>query len=138
MKKIAVSAAILCCAVACWSQAYYEASGQTQVFTLTAGAKGGWSTAIKDGPAVHAELNNGIRVKTLRSVVIVTMPSKQKESADISLYDIKGRQVYRQLGMTGTSMRIGTQSFAPGIYSMIIRAGGQSYSRRVAVYGRGE
>jgi hypothetical protein len=124
-------------AVAGWGQAYYEASGQTQVFTLTAGAKAG-SAAIKRSPALLAAPKNGICVKAFRGGFLVTLLGLQRGYADIVLYDIKGRQVCRRRAINCTSLRLETGSFAPGIYTLFVHAWGQSFSRRIAVNGRRE
>lgn len=134
---IVISFVIFSFSITCWSQAYYEASGQTAVFTLTAGAKAG-PTAIKRSPEVHAALSSDIKVTMSRGGIVVIMPVAHQRSANIALYDIRGRQVYRQQGYNGTSLQLETKAFAPGIYNLLIRADGQSYTRRVAVYGRGE
>jgi hypothetical protein len=83
-------------------------------------------------------MNSGINVTTFRSSIVVTFPALHRGSADIALYNIAGRQIYRQRGFTGTSLRLETRTFALGIYTFLIRANGQNYSRRVAVNGREE
>jgi hypothetical protein len=124
-------------AVACLSQTYYEASGQTAVFTLKAGAK---TSAIHSGSVIRSVLNSSINVTTVKGNIVVTLPALQRGLADISLYDIAGRQIYRQHGYSGTSLRLETRTFAPGVYSMLVCVDGKKYSRRVAVSkaGRGE
>ena len=130
------SAIIIACTVAGWSQAYYESSGQTQVFKLAAGAKVG-SAAIKDVAANHLAMNNGISVLATRGSIVVTMPALQRGVADVELYDIKGRQIYRQRGINSTVVRFETKSFASGIYSVLIRGNGQIFSRMIVLNGRG-
>ena len=134
---VLVSAILMACAITGWGQAYYESSGQTQVFTLAAGAKIGPS-AIKSTPALRTGINNGISVGTSRGSIVVALPALHRGVADIALYDIKGRQIYRQSGFLGTSLRLETKAIAPGVYSMLVRVDGKSYTRRVAVNGRGE
>lgn len=134
--SIVLSSVILIYAVSCWSQAYYEASGQTVAFTLTVGAKAGPS-AIKRGPAVGSGQRRGFSVVTSRGCIVVTLPGMHRGSADIALYDIRGRQVYRQR-KDGPSLRLDTQQFAPGMYTVLIRFDGQMYSHRIVAYGRGE
>ena len=123
-------------AAAGWSQAYYEASGQTQAFTLAAGAKAGPS-AIKRGSDVRSGPHYGLRVIFSRGGIVVTLPGMHRGSADIALYNIKGRQVYRQI-KNGPSLRLETPLLAPGIYNMLIRFDGLIYSHRIAVSGREE
>jgi hypothetical protein len=67
--------AILCYATVCWSgPAYYEATGQTQVFNLTVGAKAGWQhdTPVRQRVKTHSlqipsmiimPMTNGINLK---------------------------------------------------------------------------
>jgi hypothetical protein len=136
MSRIALTlTAIIGCAVACWSQAYYEASGQTQVFTLTPGAKSG-PASIRNGSFLHAKMNGGIRVTATRGGISIILPAQRHGSADIALYNIAGRQIYRQHGYNGASLRLETRTFAPGVYSLIVRLDGQSYSRRCTVTGK--
>jgi hypothetical protein len=137
MKRIVLTvAAIIGCAMACWSQAYYEASGQTQVFTLTPGAKSGPAASIRSGSFLHAKMISGIRVSATRGGIIIMLPALRQESADVALYNIAGRQMYRQRGYNGASLRLETRTFAPGVYSLIVRIEGQSYSRRITVTGK--
>jgi hypothetical protein len=136
MRRIVMTmAAIIGCAMACWSQAYYEASGQTQVFTLTPGAKSG-PASIRSGSFLHAKMISGIRVSATGGGIAITLPALRHGSADIALYNIAGRQMYRQRGYNGASLRLETRTFAPGVYSLIVRIDGQSYSRRITVTGK--
>lgn len=138
MVRIAIIGAIIFgFVVSGWSQAYYEASGQTAVFTLVAGAKSG-PAAIGKGPDMQAVLNGGIKVTMSRGIIVVVIPVAYQKNANIALYDIRGRQVCRQQGYNGTSLQIETKAFAPGVYSMLVRVDGKSYSRRVAVNRRGQ
>jgi hypothetical protein len=137
MRRIVItSATVLCCIITGWSQAYYEASGQTTVFTLAAGAKAGPS-AIKGSPVVRTALNREMKVTTSRGGIMVALPALQGH-ADITLCDIKGRQICRQQGLSGTTVRLENRTLAAGVYSIIVRANGQRYTRRVAVSGRGQ
>jgi hypothetical protein len=133
MKRITLATAvILTCTVVGWSQDYYEASGQTQVFTFKAGAKSG-PAAIHRASVQHAMVNNGIKFMTTRGRILITLPTSQQGSAKILLFNIAGRQIYRQRGYSGTSLHIETQAFASGIYTAIVRVDGKNYSRRFAV-----
>ncbi len=133
MKRITlVTAAILTCAVACWSQTCYEAIGQTVAFTLKAGAKSG-PAAIRGISVMRDRLYNGISVTTTRDGILVTLPSLQRGIADIAVYDVAGRQIYRQRGFNGTSLHLETRTFAPGIYAARVQVDGQNYLRRFAV-----
>jgi hypothetical protein len=123
------------CAAACWSQTFYEASGQTKVFTLTPGAKSG-PASIRDNFFPHAKMIGGIRVTASRGGISIVLPSLRHGAADIALYNIAGRQIYRLQGYDGASLRLETRTFAPGVYSLIVRIDGQSYSRRCTVTGK--
>jgi TRAP-type uncharacterized transport system substrate-binding protein len=139
MKRIALAAlAILTCAVAGWSQAYYEASGQTRVFTLAAGAKSG-PVAIRGGSVMRTGKDSGINFAVTRGGIVVTLSAaNQQGSADIALYDLTGRQIYRQHGYCGTSLRLETKAFSAGVYTALVRVDGKNYSRRFAVSRRWE
>lgn len=137
MKRFTLSLAIIFgFAVASRSQAYYEASGQTAVFTLAAGAKAGPSV-IKGSFVVRTALNGEMKVTTYRGGIMIALPAIQGH-ADITLYDIIGRQIYRQQGFSGTMIRLETRTLAAGVYSILVRSNGQSYTRRVAISGRGQ
>jgi hypothetical protein len=124
-------------AVAVWGQQYYEVSGKTQVFTLTPGAKSG-PTAIRGGSVMSPGKNSSINLTVARVGIVIMLPAKQQGSVDIALYDIAGRQIYRQHGYCGTSLRLETKAFAAGIYTALVRVDGKNYSRRFAVSRRGE
>lgn len=133
MKRITlVAAAIVTCAVACRSQTCYEAIGQTTAFTLKAGAKSG-PAAIRGIFAMRDRINSGISVTTTRDGILVTLPSLQRGIAEMAVYDVAGRLIFRQRGFSGTSLRLETRTFAPGIYTMRVQVDGQSYLRRFAV-----
>jgi hypothetical protein len=119
-------------------QAYYEASGKTQVFTLAAGIKAGPS-GIKDAHTInHSVMNTSISVITTKSAISISLLAIQSGYASITLYNIAGRQICSQRGYSGTVSRLKTQSIAPGIYNMIIRVNGRSFVHRIAVNGFGE
>lgn len=118
------------------SQTYYEASGQTATFTLTAGAKSGFS-AIHSSSPMRTGMNNAVTVASTKGAIVITLTVLPRGSVDIALYNIVGRQMYRHSGLNGTSLRIDTQSFAPGIYVALVRIEGQSYPRRFVVNRQG-
>lgn len=133
MKRITLmSAAILTFTLACWSQTCYEAIGQTVAFTLKAGAKSG-PAAIREISVMRDRINSGIKVTTSRDGILVTLPSLQRGIADIAVYDVAGRQIYRQRGFSGASLRLETRTFAAGIYTALVQVDGQNYLRRFAV-----
>jgi hypothetical protein len=82
--------------------------------------------------------NSGVNLSVTRGGIVITLPAKQQGSADIALYNLAGRQIYRQRGYCGASLRLETQAFAAGIYTAIVRVDGNIYSRRFAVSRRGE
>jgi hypothetical protein len=136
-KTVLVAATILSCATAGWGQFYYEASGQTAVFTLAAGAKSGPVT-IPGGVVKHTRINSGISVIATRGGIVITLPALQHGKADIALYNLSGRQIYRQRGYIGTSLRLDIRRFAPGIYTVFVCIDGKDFSRKIAVSGRGK
>jgi hypothetical protein len=130
---MALSAAIaLGYGAACWSQTSYDASGQTAVFTLTAGAKSG-PASIRSGSVSRTGKGNSVTVASMRGFIVVSLPSQLRFPSDIAMYDIAGKQLYRQRGFNGASFRLDTRLLAPGIYTVIVRIDGQNFSRRFAV-----
>jgi hypothetical protein len=130
---VAVTGAVLLgSAVAGWGQSYYEASGKTTVFTLTPGAKAG-PAAIRGRAALLPGIGNGIRISTVNGGILITLSFQQHCLSDITVYNMAGRQTYRQRGFSGASLRFDTRRFAPGTYNVLVRANGQNYSRRFAV-----
>lgn len=134
------SAAVVACAgaillggaVAGWGQAFYEASGQTAVFTLTPGAKSG-PAAIRGRAVSRSGKGSAIRIVAVKGGMVVTLLSPRRGQSDISIYEMTGRQVYRQRGLSGSSLRLDTRRYAPGMYNLLVRIDGQNYSRRFAV-----
>jgi hypothetical protein len=124
--------ALLGCAMAGWGQQYYEASGQTAVFTLTPGAKSGPSS-IRGRVVSRTGPQTGIRTAMVKGGLVVTLLSQRHGQSDISIYDMAGKQVYRQRGFSGSSLRFDAHRFAPGMYNLLVRIDGQNYSRRFAV-----
>ena len=124
--------ALLGFAMAGWGQQYYEASGQTAVFTLTPGAKSG-PASIRGKAVLYSGTQSGIRIAIVKGGIVVTLLSQRHGQSDVAIYNVAGRQVYRQCGLSGASLRFDTRRFAPGMYNVLVRIDGQNYSRRFAV-----
>lgn len=139
MKRIAVTViVIMACAISGWSQAYYEASGQTDIFTLAPGAKTGHS-GTQAAQTLHRVTVSNISITVARSGIIVALPSQlPRGSADISVSNVAGRQIYRQHGFSGRTLRFENGVFKPGIYAIRVCVDGQKYVRRFAITGQGE
>lgn len=130
--RACAGAVLLGCAMAGWGQQYYEASGQTAVFTLTPGAKSGPSS-IRGRVVSRMGPQTGMRIAMVKGGFVVTLLSQRHGQSDITMYDMAGKQVYRQRGFSGSSLRFDAHRFAPGIYNLLVRIDGQNYSRRFAV-----
>jgi formylglycine-generating enzyme required for sulfatase activity len=92
------------------------------------------ATATNPGNQVlHTSPTSALQVTTTKGAIAVTLSYLQQGNAEIALYNCNGRQVYRHAGGT---MRINTRSWAPGIYSLVVRADGKNYSRMIAVSGQ--
>ncbi len=132
MKRITVmSTLVLACAAACWCQVCHDASGQTAAFTLKAGAKSG-PTAIR-AVAARGRGDSGLRVTTTGSGILVTLPAMERGISDVAVYDIAGRQIYRQRGFSGTSVHFEPQTLAAGIYTVRVQGDAKNYVRRFIV-----
>ena len=129
MRRITISVAIiLSCIVTCWSQAYYEASGQTQVFTLTSGAKSG---LISVGHT--AKINNDLKITSIQNAIVILLPGISHRVVNIAMYNISGRQIFCKNGYNGTTLRLKSGWFAPGIYTAIASIDGKNYSHLFAI-----
>jgi hypothetical protein len=128
----ACAGAALCfCVSSGWSQTSYEASGQTVVFTLTPGAKASPLAVIGGSGSRFGK--NAVSITSARGFIVVSLSSQPHGPSDISIYDMAGRQAYRQRGFSGGSLRLETRRFAPGMYNILVRIDGRNYSRRFAV-----
>jgi len=119
-------------AAAGWGQAYYSASGSTAVFTLSPGAKSG-PDAIRRDLAVHSGIGSPVTIASVKGFLFVSSSSQRHGLGDIALYNIAGKQVFRQHWLGAASFRCDTRRFAPGMYTVVVRVDGQNYSRRFAV-----
>lgn len=133
MGRIAVfTIVMLCCVIAGWGQSYYEASGQTSVFTLANGAHSGWS-AIHGGIQTQHGSQDGIHIAAAQRSIIIKISSQRTPTTDIAIYDMAGRLAYRQRGFHGSALLLDSRSFAPGVYNTVVLFDGQTYSRRIIV-----
>ena len=137
IRNAITAVAIMAYAAAGWSQAYYEASGQTVVFTLAAGAKAGPS-AIRAGQLRQGAAIASMEVTVSRSNIVVSLPTLQRGNADIAIFNIQGRQVYRQQGFTGKTLRLESAVFKTGMYVVRVGVEGQRYVRRFSIAAEGK
>jgi hypothetical protein len=112
-----------------FGQEFYEASGQTSIFKLAPGEKS-TTSAIRNNASMKSTMENGITIAAMKGSIVVTILSERHGSADISIYDMAGRQLYRQNGLEGRVLRLDSRKFAPGIYNARIRINGRYYSHR--------
>jgi hypothetical protein len=124
-------AVILAYAVASWSQTRYEASGQTQVFTLTAGVKIG-PTAINRSIS-RMEKNNGINFEATMNRIVIMFSPIQPRRINIEIYNLSGHQIFQRRGYFGSSVCVETKAIATGIYTAIVCVDGKIFSHRFAV-----
>jgi hypothetical protein len=132
IKMACAAAVVLGCAATGWTQTSFQSSGQTAVFTLTPGAKAG-PEAVLHGVVVRPAKGNSVTIGLVKGGIVVTFPTLRHGLGDITIYDMSGRQAFRQHGFAGASLRLDARRFAPGMYNVIVRIDGQKYSRRIAV-----
>ncbi len=127
-------AALLGLASTSWGQASFTASGQTQVFTLTPGATSGpaGTAGVRDG-AVSRLKPGLITIATVKSSILITLAPQLHGPADIAIFDVAGKQIFRAGGFDGLIFRIDARKFASGIYHARVRVDGQNLSCRFAV-----
>lgn len=110
------------------SQNYFEASGQTKVFTLAAGAKSG-PDAVRNTPAPRLAGAHQAAIALSRNSIIFTQPFQSGGLADVAVYNVAGRLVFRQTGIAGR-LFLDTRRFAPGIYQARLTSAGHDITRR--------
>lgn len=125
------SVAILCLSNACFGASFYESSGQTSVFTFAAGSKSG-PLAIRNGRVTQFLNANPITISSVKRNVI-SFSLQLKGSCEIALYDISGRLAFLRRGFDGTSLSLDTRIFGSGLYTVVVRQNGQSFSRRITI-----
>jgi hypothetical protein len=136
LRRYAVLAAsavtiVLLIVAAGFCQSYYEASGQSAVFTLAAGAKSG-PAAVRD-QRLNRPMESGIGIVPAKGGLLVTVPLSQRGRTDVAVYTMAGRQMYRRHGLFESGLRIDTRQFGAGIYTVCVHAGGLNFSRRFAI-----
>lgn len=105
-----------------FAQSYFEASGQTVAFTLTAGAKAGWNPGISvEKPRVMAAPPDVFRISWARNGLYVHAGAK----GIIKLFDMRGRMI--------TSLKVERDGFiglthylANGIFAARFEAPGKT------------
>ena len=86
MRKMLLSMALVATTVLC--QSYYEAFGQTQVFTLTAGAKAEWyHPGTATGKAMVMPVHSPFYISVAENGLFVHTGAK----GVIKLFDVRGR-----------------------------------------------
>ena len=137
MRSIVLAAgAVVFCAAMVWSQAYYEASGQTVAFNLAAGAKSG-PAAIRLSFAAPGSAFREIKITQSGSGIISVTVGVTGMAATVAVFDVRGSQVIRSAKIAGGVARIDTQRFAPGMYCVVATTGGRTISRTILVSGKG-
>lgn len=118
------------------AQEYYEASGQTPAFTLAPGNTSGIIDTSDTSSArmVQRFESREFSISAARGSVTITLPfENQQGTADITFYNIAGRQVYHRAGYRDASFSLPTTRFAQGIYFARVLVNGNSYSHRFVV-----
>jgi hypothetical protein len=106
---------------AVWAQQYYQASGQTQVFTLTAGAKAG-SSAVLPGSRIARSVKPHMLVTTQNGVHISIL-CVQGQSR-ISIYNLAGKRV-QSAEITGASSFALRSDISNGVYVARLEVNGR-------------
>jgi hypothetical protein len=129
MKRIAlVITAVFGLAAACWGQAYYEASGQTQVFTLAAGAKAGWdvpATPVKASCSSHVDPSISILTHSGKNGTRVCVSGRQEHS-HIAIYNAAGQRLWNREVDKSVSPFAAAVRLAPGVYFARLSVNGQT------------
>ena len=106
---------------ALWSQQYYQASGQTRVFTLTAGAKAGPS-AVLPGSRIARAVQPHMLVNTQNGVHISILGVQGK--GRISIYNLVGKRVQSAEIFSASSFAL-RSDLSDGVYLARLEVNGQ-------------
>lgn len=63
----------------------------------------------------------------------MTLPASRSGQADIAIYNVSGRQVYKQQRISGASFRLDVRPLAAGMYNAVVKVDHQQFSRRFVV-----
>ena len=105
MRIALVAAWLLAYAVFVIAQTCYEATGQTQVFTLAAGSKAGWTSVSQQGRAPHSAQANA-RMTILAHSDLGGMDirvSTGTATGELALFSASGRMV-RERAVSGDAI----------------------------------
>jgi len=136
IKISAVLSTILCFSFLCWSQAYYEASGQSQVFTLSAGAKSG-PASIHQPLAKFIQTRNDVKFYQLHNGNISILLPNIPQLAKIAVFNVFGRQVFYSTYRFNDFICIDTRLYSFGMYTIVVAIGNHKISKHFLVFGKG-
>ncbi|MDD5673609.1 MAG: SUMF1/EgtB/PvdO family nonheme iron enzyme [Chitinivibrionales bacterium] len=74
-----------------------------------------------------------LKITMSRSAIIMTLPASRSGQADIAIYNVSGRQVYKQQRISGASFRLDVRPLAAGMYNAVVKVDHQQFSRRFVV-----
>ena len=133
MRKITLSAAVvLGLSATAFSQSYYEASGQTAVFTLKAGARTNPVVAVKSKASTIKPAMSALSVAVNKTTITLVLGSGAIKTADLAFYDVAGKLVYRQ-SASSSVVHIDVKKFGSGVFAAVVKVDGVMMTKRFAV-----
>ena len=106
---------------ALWSQQYYQASGQTQVFTLTAGAKAGPSAVLPRSQIARSIMPH--MLVTTQNGVHISILGVQGQGR-VSIYNLAGKRVQSAETAGASSLTLRTD-ISNGVYIARLEVNGR-------------
>ena len=132
MNRAILIGALFCAAVPTMvsaSATYYEASGQTNAFTLTAGAKAGWNSSAS--PIISTQkMSKGMfgisSIAASGGALRIAFSGKLPANALVSVYNLRGARV-ASAPVSGASLVVGN-ALSNGAYAVRVVANGMILS----------
>ena len=126
LKVLLIPALVLTFSGTIAAQEYVEASGQTAVFTLKAGAKAPWSGILMMQRSAHSSLPISLSAsRNGATISFSVIGQKAPSAATIAIYAVNGSLLERVSQSNDGFFHL-SRSFADGFYTVRLEKAGQT------------
>jgi hypothetical protein len=111
--------------ISVWAQEYVEASGQTNVFDLKAGAKAGWNTS--GSGILYTQKIDKIRMLTIRLNAdrkAISITNSGAANSSFELFSVNGTRLVRAMVAGQSPMVLLKSPLLPGYYLARMKSNG--------------
>jgi hypothetical protein len=88
--------------------------------------------AAKKGADMKKESGLTASPNPFKANTTISFPNINR-NADIAIYDINGREVFKKTGITGKRMQLKASRYSNGIYMLNVKTGNQIYRRKLTI-----